>query len=111
MSEDRPETDEPGTVETDKSETVKREGSRQAKPDPRPNKTDGIKPFLHKIVLLALVVFGFIVAIRFYLAGSSFIDAWVAERYVDLFEAGFNLSLLLIVVAAVLMLINKDGSE
>ena len=65
---------------------------------------DGMREFLEKTVLLALVVFGFLVAIRTYLSASAFIGSWIDPRYVDLFQAGFNLAVLLLIAAAVLKL-------
>ncbi len=61
---------------------------------------EGAEEYAQKAVLAALVVVGVYLALRFYWSVVAFIDVWAPREYADLFEAFFNLAVLLLVAAA-----------
>jgi len=61
---------------------------------------EGTEEYAQKAFLAALVVVGVYLALRFYWSVVSFIDIWAPREYADLFEALFNLAVLMLVAAA-----------
>lgn len=62
---------------------------------------DRIRRYLNYAVLGGLVLLGFVAAVQFYLHAGSAIDRWVAREYRSVFQAGFNLAVLLVAAAGV----------
>lgn len=61
-----------------------------------PNELEG---YTRKGIVIALVVIGIYVALRFYWSVVSFIDIWAPREFADLLEAFFNLAVLLLITA------------
>lgn len=62
---------------------------------------DRIRRYLNYAVLGGLVLLGFVAAVQFYLHAGAAIDRWVAREYRSVFQAGFNLAVLLVAAAGV----------
>lgn len=92
-------------TETDKSETMTVESSEREGMGPTPEQaTDGpddaeeadiisatMQRYLYRGAFVALALFGLFAATQFYLNASRTITVWVANDYRPLFQAAFNL--------------------
>lgn len=62
-------------------------------------------------VLVALGVLGFVALVQFYLSASNAINRWISPAYRSLFQAAFNLAVLLITGAAISLQFRRMGGE
>lgn len=69
--------------------------------------TGDIERTLRYAVVAGLALLALIATLRFYFAASATIDTWVAREYRSLFQALFNLTLLLLSGAGVLWQVQK----
>ena len=73
-----------------------------------PTTDDGnISRTLHWAALCGLVLLAAIATLQFYLSGSRAIRIWVAPEYEPLFQAAFNLVLLLVCGIGISLLVRR----
>lgn len=92
------ETDDPDAVTTGESDTAGEDGSADGE---SPRIDDGLRRKLNYALLLGLGFLALIAVIQLYLNVSSVINQWVTREYRSLFQAVFNLVVLLVVGAAI----------
>ena len=85
-----------GGTETDESTTEAEDGLEQDETDGRDLRRKANYALLAGLSLLALIA-----ALQFYLNTSSVINQWVTREYRSLFQAVFNLVVLLIAAAGI----------
>lgn len=105
MTREMPETSDDRCTDSDRTELAVADGGEpesavvdagDATLDP-----DRIRRYLNYAVLGGLVLLGFVAAVQFYLHAGAAIDRWVAREYRSVFQAGFNLAVLLVAAAGV----------
>jgi len=66
-----------------------------------------LQTYLEGGTLVVAVVFGLVAAVGFYTSAGRAIDVWVAAQYQPVFDAGFNLVVLLVMLAVVSRLLSR----
>lgn len=62
---------------------------------------DRVARYLNYLLIGGLTLFAVVAAVQFYLNASAAIGRWVAPAYRSLFQAAFNLAVLLVAVAGI----------
>ncbi len=70
---------------------------------------EGLARYLHLGAVAALSVLALIATFRLYASGSRAVSLWVSTAYEPLFQAGFNLVVVLVAVSAVAFLLDRLG--
>jgi len=70
-----------------------------------------VEEYAQKGTIIALVLIGIYVALRFYWSVVGFIDVWAPREFADLLEAFFNLAVLLVVAAALVRTVKGAKSN
>lgn len=89
-------------TDTDNSETMTLESSDREETEPTPERTTDdaddadiisatMQRYLYRGAFVALALFGLFAATQFYLNASRTISVWVTPDYQPLFQAAFNL--------------------
>ena len=73
--------------------------------------SDRARRYFDYAVLVALGVLGFVALVQFYLSASNAINRWISPAYRSLFQAAFNLAVLLITGAAISLQFRRMGGE
>jgi hypothetical protein len=122
MSDDDPTTAESPmhdtSTQTDDESAVEEPAERATDPDD-PNDPDEsselvserARRYFDYAVLVALGVLGFVALVQFYLSASNAINRWISPAYRSLFQAAFNLAVLLITGAAISLQFRRMGGE
>ena len=66
-----------------------------------------VRGYLLRGALLLLVLLAVLATLRFYLAASTAIDIWIERRYRPLFQAAFNLVVLLAAGIGISVVVRK----
>lgn len=72
-----------------------------------PGTSDDLRDYFHKGVLILLLFVGLVAALQFYMSTTTAIDLWVADKYTPIFQAGFNLAILILVVVGIIREMEK----
>lgn len=72
---------------------------------------DEAEEYARKGAVIALVLVGLYVALRFYWSVVEFIQVWAPHEFADLLEAFFNLAVLLLIIAALAHQVRRTGSD
>lgn len=72
---------------------------------------DEAEEYARKGAVIALVLIGLYVGLRFYWSVVGFIQVWAPHEFADLLEAFFNLTVLLLIVAALGRLARGKASD
>jgi hypothetical protein len=92
-------------------------GREQATDDERTESSDSdlvserARRYFDYAVLVALGVLGFVALVQFYLSASNAINRWITPAYRSLFQAAFNLAVLLITGAAISLQFRRMGGD
>jgi len=103
-NENREPADErpPHAMTDDTHDELEQVESDEEEPERSDRRIDGdLRRKLNYALLLGLGLLALIAVIQFYLNISSVIDQWVTREYRSLFQATFNLVVLLVVGAAI----------
>ena len=80
-------------------ETTDRSG--RAPTDDAGDESSRLGRYVNRAILAGLLILAVVAALRFYFAASNAIDYWVADAYRSMFQAAFNLVVLLAVSAGI----------
>ncbi|XGI84432.1 hypothetical protein ACEU6E_04070 [Halorutilales archaeon Cl-col2-1] len=99
-------------TETETETQTRTEAETEKTDDGTGNETDtgdgrDARYYVERGVLGILLVIGFVASLRFYLSATAAIDYWVTDAYVDVFQAAFNLIVLLLVGIGITRQIRK----
>lgn len=94
------EADDPTTDQVDGEE-------RPTQPAPSSFDVDTIRSYLVRGAVLLLGLLAALATFRFYSSASRAIDVWLAPRYQPLFQAGFNLVVVLAAIVAIVVITRR----
>ena len=122
--------DDPTTAESPMHDTSTQTDEESAAEEPAERATDASDPsdpsdpdesselvsdrarrYFDYAVLVALGVLGFVALVQFYLSASNAINRWISPAYRSLFQAAFNLAVLLVTGAAISLQFRRMGGE
>ncbi|MDY7081075.1 MAG: hypothetical protein SXQ77_01390 [Halobacteria archaeon] len=107
MSQENDNYDEKETnVEKDDRNEVSKDDEGEDK-----DKDKGIEWYFHRAMLGILIFVGFFVALQFYFSVSTAIDVWISDEFAHIFQAAFNLVVLLGIGIGVSRELRKIRSE
>lgn len=107
MTENHPESEASSPPETPDTEpmatdtTPDDEAPDREQPGDEQGSGRTIQRYVRYILLGGFVLLALIALLRFYFAMSATIDTWVASEYRSLFQAAFNLAVLLVAGAGI----------
>jgi hypothetical protein len=80
-----------------------------SEPESGGRRLDDLGRYLNYGAIALLSLFALVAAFRFYFAASNSVSTWVTDEYVSIFQAAFQLVVLLVAVAGIAWQLRRLG--